>query len=327
MADRVRWGVLGPGGIARRFATGLQAVKDADLVAVGSRAKETADAFGDEFQIPRRHVGYDELANDGEVDVIYVATPHVFHMENTLLCLEAGKAVLCEKPFAMNAAQSQIMIDKARETDLFLMEAMWTHFRPAITKVRELVADGAIGEVRQVKADFCFRGDWNPEARHLNLALGGGGLLDVGVYCIAFAQMVYDREPRAVTGFADLVETGADGQAAMVLSYDDGAFAVLTCAVRTSSPHEAYVLGTEGYIRIPHSFWKSDRLVLVKGDEEEKFVYDLLGNGFGYEAQEVGHCLRAGERESSIMPLEKTMAIQRTMDRLRGQWGLKYPME
>lgn len=327
MADSVRWGVLGPGGIARQFATGLQAVEDAKLVAVGSRAKETADAFGDEFGIPRRHVGYDELANDSEVDVVYVATPHAFHMENTLLCLEAGKAVLCEKPMAMNAGQSQIMIDTARETDVFLMEAMWTHFFPAMAKVRELVGDEAIGEVRQVKADFCFRGGWNPEARHFNPALGGGGLLDVGVYCIAFAQMVFGREPREVTGFADLVETGTDGQAAMVLSYDDGAFAVLTCAVRTSSPHEAYVLGTEGYIRIPHSFWKSDRLVLVKGDDEEEFVFDLLGNGFGYEALEVGRCLRVGERESRIMPLEKTMAIQRTMDRLRNQWGLKYPME
>ncbi len=149
----------------------------------------------------------------------------------------------------------------------------------------------------------------------------------MGVYCIAFAQMVFGREPHEVTGFADLVETGADGQAAMVLSYEEGAFAVLTCAVRASSPHEAYVLGTEGYIRIPHSFWKSDRLVLVKDGAEEEFVFDLLGNGFSYEALEVGRCLRAGERESSIMPLEKTMAIQRTMDRLRGQWGLKYPME
>ena len=327
MTENIRWGVLGPGGIARRFATGLQAVEDADLVAVGSRTAATAAAFADEFDVPRRHVGYEELAKDEEVDVIYVSTPHVFHLENTLLCLESGKPVLCEKPFAMNAAQSQIMIDKARETDLFLMEAMWTHFFPAIARLRELVAAGTIGEVRQVKADFCFRGGWNPEARHLNLALGGGALLDVGVYCVAFAQMIFGEEPQDVTGFADLVETGADGQAAMILSYDSGAFASLTCAVRTSSPHEAYVLGTDGYIKIPHSFWKSDRLILFRGDKEEELVFDLLGNGFGYEAAEVGRCLREELRESAIMPLEKTIAIQRTMDRLRSQWGLRYPME
>ena len=327
MVEKTRWGILGPGGIARRFAEGVQAVEDAELSAVASRSEEKANAFADQFGIPRRHVGYDNLLRDEEVDVIYIATPHVFHMEQTLHCMEAGKPVLSEKPFAINVAQTQAMIDKANETDLFLMEAMWTHFFPSMAKVRGLVSEGAVGEGRQVKADFCFRGGWDPEGRHLNPVLGGGGLLDVGVYCVAFAQMVFGTEPAAVTGFADIVETGVDGQAAMVLSFDDGAFASLTCGVRTSSTHEAYVFGTDGYIKVPHSFWCSDRLVLVRNNEEEEFVFETLGNGFGYEAIEVGRCLAEGRRESPIMPLKKTMAIQRTMDRLRSKWGLWYPME
>ncbi len=327
MAEPIRWGILGTGNIARKFAEGLEALDDARLVAVGSRTQEAADAFGDEFDVPHRHASYEALASDPEVDAIYVATPHVFHAENAALCIDHGKAVLCEKPFAINEAQAKPVFDAAAAKGVLVMEATLTHFFPAIDTLVAPLRGGPIGEVRQVKADFCFRAGWNPDGRLLNPQLGGGGLLDVGVYCVSFAQLIMGREPATVAGVADIVETGVDGQAGLVFGYDDGAFALLSCACRTGTPHEAMVVGTEGYIRIPHLFWQPDRIVLHKGGEEETFAYERLGNGYSYEARAVGECLRAGATTSTVMPPEKTLAVLRTLDRVRAQWNLTYPME
>jgi predicted dehydrogenase len=327
MSEKTRWGILATGNIAHKFADGLQALDDAELVAVGSRSQASADEFGEEYDVPRRHPTYEALAADDEVDAIYVSTPHPFHKENTLLCLEHGKAVLCEKPFAVNADEAEVMLNAAREKGLFLMEAMWTHFFPAMERIRELVAEGAIGEVRMVKADFCFRSGWNPEGRLLNPELAGGGLLDVGVYCIALAQMVYGKAPAQVTGIPHLGETGVDEQAGMVLGYDDGALAVLTCAVRTSTPHEALIVGTDGWIKVPPLFWQPDKIIVASGGEEKEETFERLGNGYSYEAREVGACLREGRLESEVVPHAKTLDIMRTMDKLREQWGLRYPIE
>lgn len=327
MSSAVRWGILGTGSIARKFAAGLAALEDAELAAVGSRSQRSADKFGREFHIARRHGSYEALAADAGVDAVYVATPHVCHKENTLLCLNGGLAVLCEKPLALNAAEAGAMIACARERNVFLMEAMWTHFFPAMAKVRELIAKREIGDVRMVTADFCFRSGWKPEGRLLNPALGGGGLLDVGVYTVAFAHMVFGGPPPRISSMAHIGETGVDEQAAAILGYENGGLAVLKCAVRTSTPHGAMVYGTDGWIEIPPLFWQPDRIVLCRDGKKKELAFERLGNGYSFEAAEVNRCLRKGRTESEIMPLAKSLSIMRTLDRIREQWGLRYPGE
>jgi predicted dehydrogenase len=198
-ARRIRWGILGTGRIAGQFARGLAALDDAELVAVGSRAAQTAAEFADEHGVPHRHASYADLAADPDLDAIYVATPHPFHKGNSLLCLGAGKAVLCEKPFTINAAEAEEVVAAARGQGRFLMEAMWTRFVPAAARVRELLAEGAIGEVRMLRADFGYRAGIDPNGRLFNLALGGGALLDVGVYTVSFASMVFGAQPSQIT--------------------------------------------------------------------------------------------------------------------------------
>ncbi len=331
MADKFRWGIIGPGRISHKFAEGLKALEDAELVAVGSRSKERADQFAEEFadesSAPKTHGSYEELVADPDVDAVYIGTPHPFHKENTLLCLDAGKAVLCEKPFAINLEGAEEMLARAAEKKLFLMEAMWTHCFPAMLKIAELVKEGAVGEVRMVKADFAFRAGWDPTSRLLDPALGGGGLLDVGVYPIGFSQLVFGEEPERVGGLAHIGETGVDEQAGIVLGYSVGALAVLTCGVRTKTQHGAAIFGTDGWIEIPPPFWQPDRIILHANGKDEEMKFDRLGNGYSYEAAEVGRCIREGLTESPLVPHARTRAVMGTLDRLRAEWGLKYPME
>ncbi len=327
MQEKIRWGIIGTGNIARQFARGLTSVPDAELVAVGSRSQESADKFGDMFDVPRRHPTYEALAADSDVDAVYVSTPHSLHMENTLLCLEHGKAVLCEKPFAINAQQAQQMVDKAREKNLFLMEAMWSRYFPLMGKIRDLLADGAIGDVRLVEVDFGFRTAFNPKSRLFDPALGGGALLDVGIYPVSLASMVLGR-PSRVMSMAHLGETGVDEQAAMLFGYEQGEIAVLSTAIRTSTPHVAVINGTLGRITIHAPWWQPTRMLLeVHGREKSEIEMPIKGNGYNYEAMEVGECLRAGKQESAVTPLDETLSVMQTLDEIRTQWGLKYPME
>lgn len=327
MADRLRWGILATGNIAHKFAAGLPSSATGDLVAVGSRTRQSADRFGDEFDIPRRHGSYAALAADDDVDAIYVATPHPMHKDATILCLRGGKSVLCEKPIAINAGEAEEMIAAARREGCFLMEAMWTRFLPPIVRLREMLAEGAIGDVRMVMADFGFRGGDDPDGRLSNAALGGGGLLDVGIYPIALASMILGK-PTGVTGLAHIGDTGVDEQAAMTLSYDGGRLAVLACGIRTQMLHEAAVFGTDGLLRLAHGWWRGSTITLQPaGGEPEIIDVPVDGNGYNYEADEVARCLAAGKTESDIMPLAETVQIARTMDALRARWGLKYPME
>lgn len=321
----LRWGILGPGRIARQFCAGVQeSLPDARVVAVGSRDAGRADAFGAEFGIPRRYGSYEELVADPEVDAVYVASPHSGHRDHCLLCIEAGKAVLCEKPFTINAAEAEEIVRAARARGVFVMEAMKTRFYPAMYRVRELLAEGAIGEPRMLHADFGFRTGFDPKGRLFDPALGGGALLDVGVYCVSLASMIFG-EPSQVTGLATKGETGVDEQAAMVLGYDGGQISVLSTAIRTSTIHEATIFGTDGYLRIHRSAWGPRAYTLSKDNEMVEVPAE--GNGFNFEADEVARCLRAGKLESEIMPLDETVAVMRTMDALRAQWGIKYPME
>jgi predicted dehydrogenase len=322
----LRWGILGLGSIANQFAIGLKALPDARLVAVGSRSQDKADQFGAKYDAPHRHASYEALANDPEVDVVYVATPHPMHGEDALLCLNAGKAVLCEKPFTVNVAEAERVVGLAREKNLFLMEAMWTRFFPLMYRVRELVASGAIGEARMIQADFGFRAGFDPNSRAFSPALGGGGLLDVGVYTISLASMLFGT-PNQVTGLAHLGETGVDEQAGLVLAYDSGRLAVLSTGVRINTPQSAVILGTDGRITIHSPWWKPSAMTVSAGGKTEDVTLPFESNGYQFEALEVARCLVAGKTESEIMPLDESLQIMRTMDALRAQWGLKYPME
>jgi len=326
VADPFRWGILGCGSIAKKFATGLQALDDAELVAVGSRSQENADRFADEFGADRRHTSYEDLASDPDVDAIYVATPHPYHAENSILCLKNKKPVLCEKPFTLNKRQAEEVVAVSRAENVFLMEAMWTRFLPLMVRVRELLGGDVIGDVRMVQADFGFRANVKPEGRLFNLALGGGGLLDVGVYAVSFASMILGS-PSSIVSSAVIGETGVDEQAGIVFTYPDGQMAMLSCAVRTRTPHEATIMGTDGYIRLHSSFWNGTKGTLHRGNDVEEIDEPYPGNGYNLEAAEVARCVRAGKLESDVIPHDESIAIVGTLDDIRSQWSLKYPME
>ena len=328
MAAKIRWGILGCGNIAHKFANALGFVDDAQIVAVGSRSNEKAKEFGDKYKTPRHYGSYQELADDKDIDIIYVATPHNFHCENTILCLEAGKAVVCEKPLAVNAWQAKAMIDCARKHKLFLMEAMWTRFLPLMDKVRQLLSEEAIGEVRMLAADFGFRyGDRAEKQRVLDPNLAGGALLDVGIYPMALSFMLFGR-PQHIHSAAYLGQTGVDEQNGIVLTFDKGKLSIIYSAQQTETPHEAAIMGTKGMIRIHRSWWSGNKLTLIRSGGDDQFIeLPSHENGFVYEIKAAHSALRAGKLETSLMPLDETLAIAETMDAIRAQWGLKYPFE
>jgi predicted dehydrogenase len=327
MKETISWGILGTGKIARQFAAGLIHLPGAKLIAVGSRAAESANAFGDTFEVPHRHASYEALVRDPEVDAIYVATPHACHRENTLLALAAGRAVLCEKPFAINAREAEEVIGFARTKRLFLMEAMWTRCFPLMAKLRELLASNAIGEARMLTADFGFRAEYQEEERLFNLAAGGGALLDVGVYPVSLASMIFGP-PTRIFSHARLGKTGVDEEAAIILSHAQGQLAVLSTAIRLETAQEAIIMGTAGRIRLHSPWWRPVAMTVIRdGCPDETLEFPFPGNGYQFEAAEVMRCLRAGELESRLMPLDETLAIMRTLDAIRAQWGLRYPMD
>lgn len=327
MTERFRWGILGAGGIAAKFAAGVAAVEDQVVIAVGSRTQASADRFADRFDILRRHASYEELVSDPNVDAIYVATPHSFHREHTLLALRHGKHVLCEKPFAINAGEAQDMVDEARRSGLFLMEAMWTRFLPIIVEMRRLIADGAIGQVQMIQSDFGFRASFNPASRLFDPALGGGALLDVGVYPVSLASMLLGA-PDRIAAVAALGATGIDENTGMLLGFPGGEVAVLATTVRAATLQEAVILGDNGWIRVHSPWWVGKRLTLQRaGSEAEVIDRPFMANGYNYEAIEVATCVRAGKQESSVMPLDESVRIMTILDEIRTRLGMKYPME
>lgn len=323
----VRWGILGPGNIAKRFASDLKQTDGAVVQAIASRSRERAEAFQEKFGGETIHTDYTALAEDPAVDIVYVATPHVFHMEGSLLCLQRRKPVLCEKPFAVNAEQARAMAKCARENNTFLMEAMWTRFFPIMHELRTRIADGAIGEVRMVQADFGFRCGWNPEGRLLNPALGGGGLLDVGIYPMSLFFMLLGT-PIEVQGQAHVGSTGVDEQAAWICKFRKGELAIGATGVQTATTQVGTILGTEGRIIIDSPWWKPRRMTItVNGKDPEVVEIPYEGGGFQFEAAAVGQAVTNGLKEHPLMPLDESIAIAEAMDALRQQWGVRYPCE
>jgi predicted dehydrogenase len=322
----IRWGILGTGNIAGQFARGLHDSPGAELIAVGSRSLGTARQFGRQFDVAHCHGSYADLVHDPDVDVVYVSTPHSLHRDNTLTALEAGKAVLCEKPLALNAAQATEMIALAREKQLFLMEGMWTRFLPPFVHLRQLLAEEKVGDVRLVSADLGFDSAFDPHSRLFDPALGGGALLDVGVYPISLATMILGA-PDSISGEADICSTGVDEHAAIALRYPGGQLASLYASLRTRTPQQALIVGTRGSVHIHSHWWKGGAMEITVGQHVHHVQLAIEGDGYQYEANEVVRCLRAGKLESDVMPLRQSMIALQIMDELRSLWGLKYPAE
>ena len=328
MSETIRWGLMGLGYISGRFADGLAHLPDAEIYAVASRTQDKAEDFGARHGAVKCYGSYEALAEDPNVDVVYIGTPHTAHLANTLMCLDAGKHVLCEKPFALNRAQAAAMIERARANDRFLMDAFWTRFFPAMVKLRELLADEVIGDVMLLQADFGFRvAEVQPDHRLFNPDLGGGALLDIGSYQVQMASMVFGRQPAEIVSKATLGSTGVDELSATVFQYGDYQMATLSSSIRLNTPHELRIMGSKGLIFVPDWWHPSELTVQLEGAPPEKLTFKNEGNGFNYEAAEVARCIRAGMSESAIMPLDETLAIMDTLDRIRAIWGLRYPDE
>ncbi|MFF7758944.1 Gfo/Idh/MocA family protein [Streptomyces griseorubiginosus] len=326
----VRWGILATGGIAAAFTADLVDLPDAEVVAVASRSEASAKAFAERFGIERAYGEWGALAEDADIDVVYVATPHSAHRAAAGLCLSAGRNVLCEKAFTLNVREAEELVGLAKDGGRFLMEAMWMYCNPLIRRLKSLVEDGAIGEVRTVQADFGLAGPFPPAHRLRDPAQGGGALLDLGVYPVSFAHLLLG-EPSDVVAKAVLSEEGVDLQTGALLSYDGGALASLHCSLTGGTATIASVTGSLGRIDIPNGFFHPDRFVLHRdGRDPEEFAADPADgprNSLKHEAREVMRALRAGETESPLVPLEGTLAVMRTLDAIRDRIGVRYPGE
>jgi len=322
-----KWGIMGCGNIAGQFATSLQTVSGAQLHAVASRSAEKAIEFGRNFNALESYGSYEKLVKDPEVDAIYIATPHNLHLENAMMCLDYKKAVLCEKPLTVNADEAQRMIAEARKNETFLMEAFWTRFLPSTIKLNQLLNDGVIGTCRLVQADFGYDMPFDASHRSYNPDLAGGALLDVGIYPINFAQMIFREIPLDISSAIVPSVTGVDEQSAYIFKYPSGSLAVLNSAVNVKTQHNAWIYGSDGYIHMPDFFHATKIHIQGKDGISETISVPFESTGYGYEAIEVMNCIYSGKTESRIMPLSESLEIMQLMDTIRGQWGLKYPGE
>jgi predicted dehydrogenase len=325
--QEVHWGIIGCGGIAHTFATSLNALESGTLSAGASRTPERAVEFASRYGLPRHYTDYESLAADPDIDAVYVATTHNFHYENVRLCLEHGKHVLCEKPFTVNAAQSRELIELAGKKKLFLMEALWTRFLPAMLTLQELLREEVIGKVQTVYAHFCLGREFAPEHRLRNINLAGGALLDLGIYPISLADMVFGGKPGRIHSSATMDrETGVDECSYYLFEYETGQQAVLSAGYSQSAPVEALVCGSRGFIRIPHFLGARELHIHPTGADPEVLDFPYgEGENFKYEIAHAMQCIVEGKTESGILPLSKTQEIMETMDALRRQWGLTYP--
>jgi predicted dehydrogenase len=326
-SSALRWGILGPGGIARAFASDLRTA-GLDLVAVGSRSAESAGAFAAEFDVARAHGSYEALVEDPEVDIVYIATPHPFHAEQAILALEHGKHVLVEKPFTLTGAEAAAVRDVAVERGLLAMEAMWTRYLPHMARVREVVQSGALGDIRALMADHTQLLPSDPAHRLNALELGGGALLDLGIYPVSFAWDILG-EPLAITASARLGETGADTEIATVMSHVSGALSTSLSASRAAGPNTAHIIGTEARIDIDRVWYNatSFRVVTADGTVLEEYASDVAGRGMQYQALAAEQYLAEGLTDSPLLPIDETVAIMSTLDEIRQLVGVRYPGE
>lgn len=319
------WGIIGCGNIAKKFATAVSGLPNAKIYAAASRSLEKAKAFANEQGIEIYYGSYEELANDKNIDAIYVATTHNFHYDCMKIALNGTKPVLCEKSFTVNYKQAKELAEIAKKENLLLMEGMWTKCLPIYRTVNDWLKQ--IGDIRMVKADFGFSFNFNPEHRLINPQLAGGALLDVGVYVIAFATMFLGTQPKSIVSNAHIGETGVDEQGCAIMQFDNGAIANLSFAVRTKLKDYGMIYGTNGHIEVENFFGATKATLYLDGREPQTVEMPHLINGFEYEIMEFMKCLDEGKKQSDIIPLSDTLNIMKIMDTMRIQWGLVYPFE
>lgn len=327
MHKYMNWGILSTGNIASVFAEDLKIVKGARLYAVGSRFFESAEAFAKKHHIKKAYGNYEDLAQDPDIDVIYIATPHHLHYENTLLCLNAGKHVLCEKPLAVNTAQVQEMIDTAEKHGLFLMEAIWTRFFPGIRKFLDLIRADAIGSAEILNADFGFTANPDPQGRHLNPDLAGGALLDIGIYPLFLSQLVFGP-PTEISSMVRMGDTGVDASNAIMMRHKGGELSYLNSTFMAHTAQEAVLSGPEGNIRINQPWWNPGLLTISKpGKPQQQIKIPYKGRGYCYEAEEVMKMIQSGKIKHPDLSWQFSLDLVQTMDKIRAQWKFKYPFE
>jgi predicted dehydrogenase len=318
---KVRWGVIGAGRIAHQFAADFTHVSNAELVAVAARDRSRAREFAKRWSIPAAHAGYQSLYEADDVDAIYIATPHTLHFEQATAALRAGKAVFCEKPITVSADQCRQLIAEAARQQRYLAEAMWTLFLPAIRQAQAWVAEGRIGTLTQISADFGYPMPYSPDGRAYDPALGGGVLLDMGIYPITIALQFFSDDPQSMHATAHFAENGVDDHVSMLWDFGT-ASAALTTSFRSKLPNVACIIGTEGYVRIP-DFWRARECELFRLDERIDHYYDgRKGGGFEFEIQSVSEDIAAGRLSSALVPLQTSLRTQTIMDRIRSEFGV-----
>jgi predicted dehydrogenase len=325
MAEKIRWGILGCGKIAAKFASDLRLVKDAALVAVASRDAEKGAEFGKKFGAEMVFDNYEALVASS-VDAIYIATPHSFHFDHTILCLSGRKAVLCEKPFAINYQQALKMIEMAKANDVFVMEAFWSKFLPQYKKMIEIINEGTIGTITWIQADFGFKAAEPVPARLWDPLLGGGSILDIGIYPVFLAQSLLGK-PEEISASVTLFPGGVDQQCVMTLKHKGGALSALSSTFSADTPVQAVIAGTLGRIELRNRFHNATAQLFVetgKDDPKEIEVYRQDGFGYQFEAQHVTDCLLAGLKESPVLTFQDTLDLMETLDRIRAVAGISY---
>jgi len=313
---KVRWGIVSAGTIANTFATDIVHVSNAELSAVAARTQESATKFANQYGISKAYQGYDKLFADPDINAIYIGTPHTLHYQNACDAMRAGKAVLCEKPITVCADECAALLDVAAETGSYLMEAMWTWFLPAVRKAKEWVDSGRIGELRQIKAELGYPKPYNPRSRIYDTALAGGCLLDMGIYPIAIARYFTEKSPDAIHVVSRHAPNGVDDDVAMLFNYDT-CIATLATSFRCKLPNTAYIIGTEGYIAMPHGWSARECQLFVMHDQVDEFVDGRRGSGFEFQIASVSDDIMQGRKESAVVTHAASLALQQDMDRVR----------
>jgi predicted dehydrogenase len=325
MGKKYKWGILAPGKMAAKFTKGLRILDNVELYAVGSRDKSRAEQFASDHGFKKFYGSYEELTDDKEVDVIYIASPHSYHFEHTIMCLKNKKPVICEKAFALNSTEVKEMINEAEKKKVFLMEALWPPFQPIYRKTKEILLGGEPGKIIHLNSRFSFQAPYDPADRKFNMKLGGGSLLDIGIYPVIDA-LYFMGVPSDVIAKASFTETGSEDTISIVLSYDDGHMATLYSSFRTAGGIGCDILCENGNLLFSRGRDMSQRLNVVLNGKENK-EYSLLPDGMGYqyEANEVMKCLDEGKLQSDIVPLSFSLNLMNTLDRIRQAAGIMFP--
>ncbi len=322
MTKIIKWGILGLGNIAQKFAEDLSLIEDAELVAVASRSKLKANNFSTKFNVKQAYDSYVDLAKDPNVEAIYIATPHTFHKEHAILCMKHKKAVLCEKPFAMNSNEVDEMITVAQENNVLLMEALWTFFLPHYKYLLDAINSQSLGELEKLEADFGFKAAYDLEGRFLKKEIGGGSLLDIGIYPI-FAALSTLGKPKNIEANASFYKTGADSECNMFFNYDE-ATAILKSTLLKETKSEAIYTFTDGVVKLNTRFHEPTTITIIQNDIETTKDIPYIGFGYYYEILHFNQLLRDDKKESDIMTFEFSKVLIETIDKVRNLIGLEY---